>query len=106
MKKDYIFLSIFLTFFFSQAQIVNIPDANFKNTLVNTNCVDIDGNGSGDVDVDTNDDGEIQVSEALAVLNLHVESRSIGSLEGIQSFANLEHLFGGSNFKIAKLAIL
>tara|TARA_R110002012_G_scaffold70712_1_gene181985 strand:- start:114225 stop:115442 length:1218 start_codon:yes stop_codon:yes gene_type:complete len=98
MKKDYIFLSIFLTFFFSQAQIVNIPDANFKNTLVNTNCVDIDGNGSGDVDVDTNDDGEIQVSEALAVLNLHVESRSIGSLEGIQSFANLEHLFGGSNF--------
>ncbi|MDP2693128.1 MAG: T9SS type A sorting domain-containing protein [bacterium] len=98
MKKPYIFLSIFLTFFFSQAQIVNIPDANFKNTLVNTNCVDIDGNGSGDVDVDTNDDGEIQVTEALAVLGLNVESRSIGSLEGIQSFANLEHLFAGSNY--------
>ncbi len=98
MKKRYIFLSTFLTFFFSQAQIVNIPDANFKNTLVNTNCVDIDGNGSGDVDVDTNDDGEIQVTEALAVLSLNVESRSIGSLEGIQSFANLERLFGGSNF--------
>lgn len=98
MNKHYIFLSIFLTFFFSQAQIVNIPDANFKNTLVNTNCVDIDGNGSGDVDVDTNDDGEIQVTEALAVHILNVESRSIGSLEGIQSFANLEHLFGGSNF--------
>lgn len=98
MKKPYIFLSIFLTFFFSQAQIVNIPDANFKNTLVNTNCVDIDGNGSGDVDVDTNDDGEIQVTEAMAVLSLNVESRSIGSLDGIQSFANLEHLFAGSNY--------
>ncbi len=60
-------ISIFLLLFFtvsSHAQIVNIPDANFKNALVNTNCVDIDGDGIGDIDADTNNDGEIQVSEA------------------------------------------
>lgn len=98
MKNLYFLLITLLTFGLSQAQIVNIPDANFKNALVNSNCVDIDGNGSGDIDADTNDDGEIQVTEALAVLSLDVTSRSIVSLEGLQSFINLENLFGGSNF--------
>ena len=35
-----------------KGQIVNIPDANFKNVLVNTNCVDIDADFVGDVDAD------------------------------------------------------
>jgi len=41
------------------AQIVNIPDANFKDALVNTICVDIDGNLGPDIDADLNNDGEI-----------------------------------------------
>jgi len=38
----------------SQAQPVNIPDANFKDALVNTPCVDFDGDGAPDGDADTN----------------------------------------------------
>ncbi len=82
----------------SQAQIVTIPDANFKNALVNTLCVGTDGNGSVDSDADTNDDGGIQVSEAEAVVfRLRVKNNNISSLEGIQSFTNLEELQCAAN---------
>jgi hypothetical protein len=46
-------------------QIVNIPDANFKNALINGMCVNNDFDLIGDSKVDLNNDGEIQVSEAL-----------------------------------------
>lgn len=78
---------------FTQAQIVTIPDANFKNVLVNLKCVDIDGDGLADVDADTNNDGEIQVTEAQSILRLHVFGESISSLEGIEEFTNLELLW-------------
>ncbi|WP_104734460.1 T9SS type A sorting domain-containing protein [Hanstruepera ponticola] len=92
MKHDYLILIALISFTFSQAQIVNIPDANFKNMLVNGNCVDTVGDRNGDEDADTNDDGEIQVSEAEAVLKLNVSSRYIASLEGIEAFVNLQEL--------------
>lgn len=79
------------------AQIVNIPDANFKNALVNRPCVDLNGDGNGDVDADTNNDGQIQQSEAEAVLRLDIAGEGISDLEGIQSFLNLEYLRCGSN---------
>ena len=60
MKHFYIILLALLSITFTQAQIVNIPDANFKNTLVNTPCVDTNNDDIADVDADTNDDGEIQ----------------------------------------------
>ena len=68
----------------SQAQIVNIPDVNFKNALI----------AEG---VDTNNDGEIQVSEAESVSGVGVYNRNISSLEGIQSFTNIEVLYCWSN---------
>ncbi|HSD15151.1 MAG TPA: T9SS type A sorting domain-containing protein [Flavobacterium sp.] len=80
-----------------QAQIVNIPDANFKAALVSSNCVDTNNNSYADADADTNDNGEIEVSEALAVQNLIVFNSNISSLEGIQSFANLISLSAGYN---------
>ena len=92
MKNLYLLFVALLTFIFASAQIVNIPDANFKNALVNTLCVDTDGDGIFDDDADTNDDGEIQVSEAEAVVVLWVPNNNIVSMEGIQSFVNLEHL--------------
>ncbi len=91
MKYLY-FLLFVLTVGILQAQIVNIPDPNFKNALVNTLCVDTDGDGEYDDDVDTNNDGEIQMAEAEAVVFLHVSDQNISSLEGIQSFLNLEIL--------------
>ena len=83
---------------YTHAQIVNIPDANFKYTLVNTLCANLEGTGPFNTDVDTNDDGEIQVSEAEAVIWLNLDkvnspnSEKISSLEGIQSFVNIEWL--------------
>ncbi|MGK0296062.1 MAG: hypothetical protein ACI884_002237 [Ulvibacter sp.] len=96
--KKYILFILFTGIVFSvKAQIVNIPDANFKDALVNSNCVDSNGDGIPDRDVDTNDDGEIQLSEADDVLSLEVYERNINSLEGISSFGNLEMLNCGLN---------
>jgi Leucine-rich repeat (LRR) protein len=94
MLKKYAALTLFLwsLCLVANAQIVNIPDANFKNALAYTSCVDLNGDGVGDVNADTNNDGEIQVSEALEVLRLNVNSRSIESLTGIEAFGNLQKL--------------
>ena len=79
---------MFISFSFN-GQIVNIPDANFKNALLHTNCADFDGDFITDGDVDANNDMEIQNSEVLAVLGLYVYSQNITTLEGINSFTNL-----------------
>ena len=78
--------------FRASAQIVVIPDANFKNALVHTLCLDINGDNIGDADADSNNDGEIQVSEALAVVRLDVQGQNIQSLAGSESFSNLIRL--------------
>ncbi len=89
MKNLIIFLTTLLIYNLSIAQIVNIPDPAFKNRLVNWPCVDTNGDGVFDSDVDTNDDGEIQITEAEAVLRLSTIESNINSIEGIQSFVNL-----------------
>ena len=99
MKQAYLLLITLLSFGFSQAQIVDITDANFKDALVNDIIADFDGDGILDGDVDTNNDGEIQVSEAAAVLGLNVNKPNdivvlerIESIVGIEAFINLESL--------------
>ena len=77
----------------TSAQIINFPDANFKNALVNTICTDTDGNGSFDSDADLNDDGEIDIEEALKIISLDLSNKQISSLEGIGNFKNLERLY-------------
>jgi len=87
---------LFLLFFtsFTFAQIIDIPDANFKAILVSEMCADTTGDGNLDSDVDLNNNGEIEVSEAEAVLYLDIEflNNLASSLEGIQYFTNLERL--------------
>ena len=91
MKNELILL--FLVFgSITSAQIINFPDANFKNALVNTKCVDSDNNNSIDSDADLNNDGEIDVSEAVKVNTLDIDSLSISSLAGIDNFKYLKHL--------------
>lgn len=87
--KLYVLLFTFLFGMGSNAQIINIPDANFKDALVNSICADLDGNGHLDGDADTNDDGEISVSEAQNVFYLNVDDKGIVSLEGLQYFIHL-----------------
>ncbi|WP_298903610.1 T9SS type A sorting domain-containing protein [uncultured Psychroserpens sp.] len=82
MKK--IVLLLLLVTGFAKAQIVNIPDANFKATLI----------AQG---VDTNTDGDIQVSEALAQTIINVENSNISDLTGIEAFTNLLELNCRSN---------
>jgi hypothetical protein len=84
-----------------KAQIVNIPDPNFKARLLqasptigiaSTQTPDIDGYVTTYNKIDTNNDGEIQVSEALAIKWLNVPQSNIANLTGIESFTNLEFL--------------
>src|SRR5690606_31934061 len=80
MKHVLLTLTLFVSFFAS-AQIVNIPDANFKNALLNY-----------DPPIDTNGDGEIQVSEAEAVSVLNLYNKNISDLTGVEAFVNIYRL--------------
>lgn len=94
MKKIY-FLLLFSCFLNSaNAQIISIPDANFKAKLLEANssnqiAKDLANNY---FKIDLNEDGEIQESEALQVSSLDVSKSSISSLEGIKSFTNIQFL--------------
>lgn len=64
------------------AQIVNIPDPNFKTALLDYSPT-----------LDTNGDGEIQVSEAEAFGGaLFVDNKDISDLTGIEAFINIVNL--------------
>ncbi len=74
------------------AQIVSIPDANFKAKLLasapeNTIVKDVNGHY---IKIDANNNGEIEVVEAEQAFFIDVNNiGSIVSLEGINSFTNL-----------------
>lgn len=95
----FFFLSIILlSSILCQYQIIDIPDINFKNKLVNTNCVDSNNDGTYDTDVDTNNDGKIQESEALAISGtLNIPYSKIADLKGIEAFTNLTKLICNTN---------
>ena len=69
------------------AQIVNIPDTQFKQRLIN-------------LGVDSNGDGEIQVSEALAIDSLSLKNSVSNNLTGIEAFTNLEILDLSGSFGV------
>lgn len=79
MMRKFLLLLFLIITTVSFAQIVTIPDINFKTKLIS-------------LGIDTNTDGEIQESEALAVTNLNVSNSSIADLTGIESFLNLTNL--------------
>lgn len=89
MKSLYLFVLLTVTINISNAQIVNIPDANFKAKLL-----------SHDPVIDTNGDNEIQISEAENFnqwLNLDNEYNTpdemkIVDMTGIEFFINIQNL--------------
>lgn len=83
MKTKFTIILIFLTVI-GNAQIVNIPNANFKAKLIA-------------LGKDTNADGQIQLTEALAVTSLDLVFSSISDLTGIEAFTNLQFLRCESN---------
>lgn len=104
MKKIYIIIVIFC-FSFLNAQIVNIPDSNFKAKLLSANPnntiaatqISVLGNPLTHNIVDVNGDGEIQISEAQAILYLNVSDSNISNLTGIEQFSSLITLYCSSN---------
>jgi len=95
--KYFLFILLFASI--SNAQIVNIPDANFKAKLLaadtsNSIAINIANNY---FKIDANDDGEIQESEALQVSDLDVSNSTIASLIGINSFTSLNNLYCSNN---------
>jgi protein phosphatase 1 regulatory subunit 7 len=63
----------------SHAQVVRIPDPNFKQRIIA-------------LGYDTNGDNQVQITEAQAVTKLSVDNLGIVNLEGISHFINLEEL--------------
>ena len=102
MKKLYTLLVVALFGFVGKAQIVNIPDANFKAKLLtasttvhvaSTSNISLSGYDVVTYNpVDINGDGQIQDSEAQAIKYLDVSYASIIDLTGIESFTNLQFL--------------
>ncbi len=84
MKKTIILFFTLLVGYFVNAQIVNIPDANFKNALIS-------------LGVDTNNNGEIEYTEAEAVDSLNVAGVGIEEITGIEAFINIEYLDCSNN---------
>ncbi|HUM51745.1 MAG TPA: T9SS type A sorting domain-containing protein [Chitinophagales bacterium] len=78
----------------TQAQIINIPDANFKAKLLEADTINYIAKDSlgHNMKIDINNDGEIQQSEALLVSKLVVSNSGIASMNGIEYFTNLIRL--------------
>lgn len=79
MKKQQLLLCMFIVFTHASAQMVIIPDSNFKAALI----------AKG---IDVNEDKEIQTTEVEGVKTLVCNFESIKDLTGIEAFAALEHL--------------
>ncbi len=87
MRKHLLLVTVIAFFTITlQAQIVNIPDANFKAYLV------------GNSDINTNGDDEIQVAEAAAFTGaIHCRNKSISDFTGIEAFTALTQFECGFN---------
>ena len=101
MKKLYTTITLSLISFSFYGQIVNIPDANFKQYLLTEITVDTDGNVFPDVVADSNGDGEIDEDEALQITYLIPTNRNITTLSGIEYFTNLIFLNFNNNLVTA-----
>jgi uncharacterized repeat protein (TIGR01451 family) len=84
MKKITFLLLLFAGM--ANAQIVNIPDVNFKAKLIS-------------LGIDSNTNGDIETSEAAVVTYLDLTSSAISDMTGIEAFTGLTYLTCfGNNF--------
>ncbi|CAH0335934.1 hypothetical protein FVB9288_01599 [Flavobacterium sp. CECT 9288] len=99
MKKIYFLLITLVSLTTVHAQIINIPDANFKTKLLQANTTNtIAKNLSGNFfKIDSNNNGNIEDAEAKQVSVLYLQASSITSLEGIQYFININQLNCSTN---------
>jgi len=82
----------------ASAQIVNIPDANFKARLLESSTENTIAYGMGGyIKIDANNDGNIQLAEAMAVDSLNIGSAEIANVTGLSGFGNLKKLYCPGN---------
>ena len=94
-------LTLFIIFIVGtiNAQVINIPDANFKAKMLSaslSNDVAYDIN-SNSIIIDTNNNGDIEQSETLLVFSLDVSNSNISSIQGLAYFTNLMELRCNNN---------
>lgn len=94
--QDETFESLDLKGYYQGSEIL-FADEKFKETLINTECVDTNGDGVGDRNADQNNDGEIQKKEANSIEALVLQFKyeipiMFTNLEGIENFSNLKFL--------------
>lgn len=88
---------------YSKAQIISLPDANFKGRLLAANEVTLTIAGYGTfpniffIKIDINDNGEIEQSEVQNITYLNVQTSNINDLTGIEYFLNLKYLSCSQN---------
>lgn len=92
--KKVVFLIVLCIGSTLNAQIVNIPDANFKAKLLEASSTspiakDINGNP---IAIDINDDNEIQTDEALNIYRLNISNIYLADVTGLEAFINLTEL--------------
>lgn len=98
MKTKLLFLIFLVVALGTRAQVVHIPDVNFKAKLLTSSPTNsIAKNLSGNYfSIDANHDGEIQVSEALQVGEIEIidpyTDIPIHDYDGILSFTNLKSI--------------
>jgi hypothetical protein len=99
MKKIYFLVLALCLFNDVSAQIVSIPDANFKAILLSANTSNVVAgyNYMQGIQLDANHNGEVEISEALAIQYLDVSNSNISDLTGIQSFVNLRQIICSNN---------
>jgi len=99
MIKQYLILFIALASNTLTAQKINFPDAAFKAKLLQSDTNNTIARNSSDdyFAIDVNNNGEIEISEALQVSNLDLESSFLSSLVGIEEFSNLVSLQCSNN---------
>lgn len=98
MKKNILSFVFLMVTTLSCAQIINFPDPNFKARLlaaapglqIASGTASIPGNPF--VKIDTNNDGEIEVSEALAITKLWLYNANITNVGGLENFLNLTEM--------------
>ena len=89
--KPLLFVIVVFTSFAAKSQNLTIPDANFKNALLNTACADYSGNGTfGSADL--NNDDEIQLSEVIGIQGLRIVNQNVVTIESIENFVDLTYL--------------
>ena len=107
MQKSWI-LFVLLGIMGSNAQVINIPDPNFKAVLLaasTNNAIAAIGDILPDnsttlvnVKIDTNNNGEIEVNEVQDITYLNFIGTNVNDITGIENFINLKYLLCWQNY--------